>query len=465
VIPSPSRRPRYLFGDFVLSPSRRVLFHRGREVPLIPRYFDLLVLLVERRGEAVHRREIFDAVWSDVVVSDGALSQAVRTLRRALGDDSRESAFIRTVSRHGYRFSFAEVVEEPDEGPLPAPATPSPPPSAAPSPSEGDAFEAALESLLSPGPLDGDDRRDAAEALHALGTAETLRRLGRRAGHERARALLRDTRWDVAGAGAVPLVGQAGLLKTVGWLVWLRLRRAVRLAGGRWAGATGGGALAGLLAGVLGGVALRFGPGSRAADSVPIVLGLVGAAIGGAGATGVGAGLAAAEALVRSFRGAALMLFGALGGGIVGAGAHLLALWTIQGLFGRDLSPIAGGFEGMVLGAAAGVGYALATPRAEGGMAAPRGPARARAVLVTGLACAAAAVGLAATGSYLGAMSLDFMAHSFPGSQVGLAPLSRLLGEPEPGLLTRVVISAWEGLMFGAGLVLGLTRRPSAAGS
>jgi hypothetical protein len=70
---------------------------------------------------------------------------------------------------------------------------------------------------------------------------------------------------------------------------------------------------------------------------------------------------------------------------------------------------------------------------------------------------------LASTGSYLGAMSLDFMAHAFPGSQVGLAPLSRLLGEGEPGLITRVVISGGEGLLFGSGLVLGLTRRLRAA--
>jgi hypothetical protein len=69
-------------------------------------------------------------------------------------------------------------------------------------------------------------------------------------------------------------------------------------------------------------------------------------------------------------------------------------------------------------------------------------------------------VTLAATGSYLGAMSLDFTAHAFPGSQVGLAPLSRLLGEREPGLVTRVVISGSEGLLFGSGLVFGLTRRP-----
>jgi hypothetical protein len=57
-------------------------------------------------------------------------------------------------------------------------------------------------------------------------------------------------------------------------------------------------------------------------------------------------------------------------------------------------------------------------------------------------------------------MSLDFMANAYPGSQVGLAPLSRLLGEDEPGRLTRLAISAWEGLLFGSGLALGLTRRP-----
>src|SRR5687768_18096244 len=92
-----------------------MLLHEGRELPLIPRYFDLLVFLIEHRHEAVHRREIFDRVWSDVIVSDSALSQAIRTLRRTLGDDPREPRFIRTVSRHGYRFVFPDVIEEPDE--------------------------------------------------------------------------------------------------------------------------------------------------------------------------------------------------------------------------------------------------------------------------------------------------------------------------------------------------------------
>jgi DNA-binding winged helix-turn-helix (wHTH) protein len=455
-VTTPVRKPRYLFGEFVLSPARRVLLRNRAEVALIPRYFDLLVLLVERRGEAVHRRQIFDTVWTDVVVSDGALSQAVRTLRRALGDDPREPVFIRTVSRHGYRFVFPHVVTEPDDEPPPLE-----PPPALPQAPAAPAFDALLERLLAPGPLDDEDRREAAEALHALGTEEALLRLDGRTGHARARAVLRDTRWDIAHAGSVPLLGQPDLALTVGSLLRLRWHRTIRLARARWAGALAGGAMTGVVAGCLGGLALRLGPGSRASDAVPLVLGLVGLVIGGLGAAGVGAGLAAAEVMARSRRAMALVGLGAAGGALVGAAAHLMALATIRGLFGRDLSPVGGGFEGLVLGAAAGLGYALATPRAEGGMAAPRGPARARAVLLTGTVCAAAAVALALAGSYLGAMSLDFMAHAFPGSEVGLAPLARLLGEEEPGVVTRVAISGFEGLLFGAGLALGLTRRPN----
>ena len=74
-----------------------------------------------RRHEAVAKHVIFAEVWSDVIVSDGALSQAVRTLRRALGDDSREPRFIRTVSRHGYQFVGTGVAEASDDDPLVVP--------------------------------------------------------------------------------------------------------------------------------------------------------------------------------------------------------------------------------------------------------------------------------------------------------------------------------------------------------
>jgi DNA-binding winged helix-turn-helix (wHTH) protein len=462
-------RSRFRFGNFLVSPARRVLLRDGREVPLIPRYFDLLLLLVERREQAVHRRDIFDRVWRDVVVSDGALSQAVRTLRRALGDAPREPAFIRTVSRHGYRFVYAGVVEEADDAALPAPsAAPARPSdtadsrstSAVAAPPPDDALDSALARLLAPGPLDDDERREAAETVHTLGTDEALRRLDRRPGHAAARALLRDVRWDVAGAGAVPLLGQPGLLETTWILLSLRLRRALRLAGQRWTAASGGGAVAGLCAGILGGLALCLAPGSHTPLRAVVALGLVGGAIGGVGAAGVGAGLAAAEALVRSSRGFALVSFGALGGGSVGALSHLLGRWTLENLFGHELTALGGGFEGVVLGAAAGLGYAVSTPRPGGGMATPRGAARVAAALSTGLACALGAMGLTWLGGHLGGVSIDYMARQFQGSQVGLAPVARFFGENELGPVTRTVLSAYEGMLFGLGLVIGLTRRP-----
>ncbi len=455
---------RYRFSTFVLSPARRVLLHAGREVPLIPRYFDLLVLLVERRGEAVTRREIFDRVWSDVVVSDGALSQAVRSLRRALGDDPRQPVFIRTVSRHGYRFVHPDVLSEADEPPWDLPGAAVAPPDVTALPADGgsSAPDVLVDQLLDAS-LPTEDRRDAAEALHATGTPSALKALADRPADPEALALLRDSRWDVPGAQQVPLLGRPGGAAALARLAWWRLRQASREAAGRWASCSGGGAVAGLAAGIIGGLVLVLCSQSsrEAAPSLPAALGLVGLLIGAVGAAGVGAGLSLAEALSRSWRKGSLVLFGALGGGIVGSVAHLLGRWTLEDLFGGDLASVGGGIEGLVIGAFTGLGYGLGAPGpAGGGMAAPRGAARARAAVVTGLLCAAGCIALTLAGRRLGGDSLDLMARSFPGSRAGLAPLARLMGEPQMGSLTRVVVSAYEGLLFGAGVALGLTRRP-----
>jgi DNA-binding winged helix-turn-helix (wHTH) protein len=447
---------RYRFGDVVLSPAARTLSRDGRLVPLIPRYFDLLLLLVTRRDVAVPRGVIMDAVWSDVVVSDGALSQAVRTLRRCLGDDPREPRFIRTVSRFGYQFVGSVDVED-EQGTAAAPTT-----REFEIPSDDQAFEDDLTALLATGAngAEGDPRLDAAARLHGRGTAEALRRLSGRAGHARGRALLREARWDVPEAGEVPILGEPAALRVVGHLAWLRLARLRRELELRWAAAAAGGAMVGGVAGAVGGLVLLFGPGAVATPSVPLVLALLGTAAGGGGAAGVAAGLLAAEAVFRSARGLMLVVLGAVGGGVAGVVAHLLALAILEGLFGRAPSPLGGGLEGLVLGGGAAVGYALMTHPREGGMAAPRGPRRLGVAIVTGVTCALAGLGLGLTSRHMGAMSLDFLARSFPGSQVGLGPLARLLGEEVAGSATRNVISSAEGFLFGLWLSLGLTRRP-----
>ena len=402
-MPASPGRTRYRFSGHTLSPARRTLVRDGRELPLIPRCFDLLVLLVERRNEALSRNDILDAVWSDVAVTDGALSQAVRVLRRALGDDPREPTFIRTVPRHGYRF-VCEVVEEPD-----------------------DASPEARQA-------------GAAEPAAGAGSTRAAAKSGAGVSLDRALEALLDDDVDDGSDDETA--------------------RVARLAGRQWVAAAAGGAAAGAVAGLVGGLVLRFGPGSTAGDGVVLMLPLLGAMVGGVAAAGVGAGLAGAEAAFRTWRRLALAAAGAASGLAVGGTAHLLGRLVLEGLFGRDLSPLTGAVEGLVLGGAVGLGYGLATPTAEGGMATPHGLARVRVALLTGLACALAAGMLGWSGRFLGAMSLDFMAQSFPGSEVGLAPLARLLGEPEPGAVTRIAISTFEGLMFGSGLAAGLTRRP-----
>ena len=207
---------RYRFGPFLLSPARRVLRRDDQAVRLIPRYFDLLLLLVEERHRAVSRQEIFDRVWADVVVSDGALTQAIRTIRRTLGDGTHEPQFIRTVSRHGYQFVAADVASESDDGPLPAaPGTGvrmNAGDTAPVAPPAGER-ERLLTVLLREGAhadATEDERYDAAVSLHELGTSEALERLDDRPGHEEARAILRDARWDAPGAGPVPLISAHG---------------------------------------------------------------------------------------------------------------------------------------------------------------------------------------------------------------------------------------------------------------
>jgi DNA-binding winged helix-turn-helix (wHTH) protein len=106
----------YTFGPFRLDLRGGELLHDNLGVALEPKVFALLSYLVTQRGRLVGRLELLDAVWPDAHVTDASLSQAVASLRTALGDDPRNPSYIDTLPRRGYKF-IAEVKEEP-EGPL-----------------------------------------------------------------------------------------------------------------------------------------------------------------------------------------------------------------------------------------------------------------------------------------------------------------------------------------------------------
>jgi DNA-binding winged helix-turn-helix (wHTH) protein len=444
------RPVRYRFGDFVLAPRQRLLLQDGTPVPLIPKYFDLLVLLVERRHDAVPKDAIFSAVWSDVIVSDGALAQAVRTLRRTLGDNPREPKFIRTVSRHGYQFVYPGVAEEPDDVPVPAAII-------QPAPVEN-GFDALVDRLLAIAgdPRATDEARDLAERLHTLGTDKAVVSLSTRRGHSAALALMRDTRWNVPKAGGVPLDPAAALA-----LVRLRMRDAGDVVARRWAGAALAGATAGALAGALGGLLLFLSPDSSASLSASLALAALGALAGGAGAAGIGAGLAAAEALARSHRGLGLVLCGVASGLLVSAAADLVLRAMVEGLVGHVELTGNSLAAGLAIGGTAGLGYALATRQPPGGgLAAPEGRRRVAVAAIVAAAVAVGAAGLALAGGALVGGIVNEIAGSAPDAQLALAPLGRLIGEPDFGRLTRLLLSAFEGGAFGFALAWGLTARP-----
>ncbi len=93
--------PVYRFGPFELHSHNRTLKREGRTVGLSPKAFDVLVCLVRRQGALVSKSELLERVWPATYVSETSLTNAIVSLRKALGREA-----ISTVSRHGYRFEL-----------------------------------------------------------------------------------------------------------------------------------------------------------------------------------------------------------------------------------------------------------------------------------------------------------------------------------------------------------------------
>jgi TolB-like protein/DNA-binding winged helix-turn-helix (wHTH) protein/Tfp pilus assembly protein PilF len=98
--------PIYEFGDFHLDPVQRLLRSRvdGRVVQLMPRVFEMLLYLVEHPGQLLEKSTLMKAVWPNVVVEEGNLTQAIHELRRALEERPGDHRFIVTVPGRGYSF-------------------------------------------------------------------------------------------------------------------------------------------------------------------------------------------------------------------------------------------------------------------------------------------------------------------------------------------------------------------------
>jgi DNA-binding winged helix-turn-helix (wHTH) protein len=344
----------FRFEHFSLDARDRRLRRDDAPVELNARYLDALVLLVSEQGKLVSKDRFFEEVWRGVPVTDEALTQCIKTLRRQLGDDAARPRFIETVPKHGYRFI-------------------------APVEWRGDEPEAGV----------------AARAPFARKAATP---------YDWRQFLL------LGGAGTIG-AGVAGI------------------AGGLFYGFAG--------------ASQPLGPGMGAASVLLVLLWLTMAAalMGGAG---VSFGIAASGFVPGRPSGS--IAGGALGGMVVGGVVKLLGLDAFNLLLGRSPGDITGAAEGVLLGAAVGLGAWLGN-RGAGALSLRRS------VAVAGLAGGGAGLLIPLLGGRLMGGSLDLLARSFPDSRLRLDQIGGLFGESGFGPISQIVTGGMEGALFGGCIV------------
>ncbi|AHG93530.1 transcriptional regulator domain-containing protein (plasmid) [Gemmatirosa kalamazoonensis] len=136
---TPSAAPRCLrFDRFTVDAGRRLLLRDGIAVPLTSKAFDVLLALVEGRGELVTKHDLLARVWPNQIVEEGNLTVHISAIRKALGERRGEHRYVVTVPGWGYRF-VADLRDADDDPAVvataAAPTPPAPPaPAAAPLP-------------------------------------------------------------------------------------------------------------------------------------------------------------------------------------------------------------------------------------------------------------------------------------------------------------------------------------------
>jgi TolB-like protein/Tfp pilus assembly protein PilF len=98
------------FDDVVVEIDNFRILKGNQAKTLEPRAFDLLIYLIEHRGRVIEKRELFEQVWKRSFVTDSALTQEIKQIRQAIGDNAVAPRYIETIPKRGYRF-IAEVDE------------------------------------------------------------------------------------------------------------------------------------------------------------------------------------------------------------------------------------------------------------------------------------------------------------------------------------------------------------------
>lgn len=104
----------FRFADVEVREREFSLIKAGERLPVEPKAFRVLLILLRNPGKLIPKQELLDAVWGDAAVTENSLARAVALLRKVLGDEARTPKFIETVATVGYRFlGTVEAVEDP----------------------------------------------------------------------------------------------------------------------------------------------------------------------------------------------------------------------------------------------------------------------------------------------------------------------------------------------------------------
>lgn len=94
----------YEFDRFEFRPGEQQLLCDGSPIPLTNKAIETLNVLISKNGRLVEKSELMTAVWKDSFIEEGNLAVTISMIRKALGDTRKQSKYIQTVVKRGYRF-------------------------------------------------------------------------------------------------------------------------------------------------------------------------------------------------------------------------------------------------------------------------------------------------------------------------------------------------------------------------
>ncbi len=115
---------KYAFGRVRVDAEARSLTKGGQPLHLTRKAFDLLLLLLDQRPNAVTKAQIYERLWPDTFVSESSLQTLIREIREVIDDSETKTSWIRTVHGIGYGFAGDAVASDAS---LPPRVSPGPP--------------------------------------------------------------------------------------------------------------------------------------------------------------------------------------------------------------------------------------------------------------------------------------------------------------------------------------------------